>query len=66
VYLPSNTCDCIFRVDTKNGTVLEIPMPSPVNSFDAKRVSWDPTTKRPVLLFANTRNAQLMRLEVLD
>jgi len=35
----SNTCDCIFRVDTKNGTVLEIPMPSPVNSFDAKRVS---------------------------
>jgi streptogramin lyase len=66
VYLPSNTCDCIFRVDTKSGQVLEIPMPSPVNSFDAKRVSWDPTTKRPVLMFANTRNAQLMRLEVLD
>jgi virginiamycin B lyase len=66
VYLPSNTCDCIFRVDTKNGQVMEIPMPSPVNSFDAKRVSWDPTTKKPVLLFANTRNAQLMRLEVLD
>ncbi len=66
VYLPSNTCDCIFRVDTKSGAVLEIPMPAPFNSFDAKRVSWDPTSKRPALMFANTRNAQLVRLEVLD
>lgn len=66
VYLPSNTCDCIFRVDTRSGQVLEIPMPAPVNSFDAKRVSWDPTSKIPALMFANTRNAQLVRLEVLD
>ena len=66
VYLPSNTCDCIFRVDTKSGQVLEIPMPSPVNSFDAKRVSWDPTSKTPALMFANTRNAQIMRVESLD
>ena len=66
VYLPSNTCDCIYRVDTKSGQVLEIPMPSPVNSFDAKRVSWDPTSKTPALMFANTRNAQIMRVEALD
>ena len=66
VYLPSNTCDCIFRVDTKSGQVLEIAMPSPINSFDAKRVSWDPTSKIPSLMFANTRNAQMMRVEILD
>ena len=66
VYLPSNTCDCVFRVDTKNGQVMEFAMPSPINSFDAKRVSWDPTSKIPALMFANTRNAQLMRIEVLD
>jgi virginiamycin B lyase len=66
VYLPSNTCDCFFRVDTKSGQVLEFAMPAPVNSFDAKRVSWDPTSKVPALMFANTRNAQLVRMEVLD
>lgn len=66
VYLPSNTCDCLFRVDTKNGQVMEFAMPAPINSFDAKRVSWDPTSKIPSLMFANTRNAQLMRIEVLD
>jgi virginiamycin B lyase len=66
VYLPSNTCDCIFRVDTKSGQVIEIAMPSPVNSFDAKRVSWDTTSKTPALMFANTRNAQMMRVEILD
>lgn len=66
VYLPSNTCDCFFRVDTKSGQVVEIPMPSPFSSFDTKRVSWDPTSKNPALLFANTRNAQIMRLEALD
>jgi streptogramin lyase len=66
VYLPSNTCDCIFRVDTKSGDVIEYPMPSPFNSFDAKKVAWDPTSKTPALFFANTRNAQIMRVEPLD
>jgi streptogramin lyase len=66
VYLPSNSCDCFFRVDTRSGEVVEYPMPGPPGSFDTKKVALDPTSTRPVLLFANTRNAQLMRVEPLE
>jgi virginiamycin B lyase len=66
VYLPSNSCDCFFRVDTKSGEVIEYPMPGPPGSFDTKKVALDPTSASPVLLFANTRNAQLMRVEPME
>jgi virginiamycin B lyase len=66
VYMPSNTCDCFFRVDTKSGEIIEYPMPGPPGIFDTKKVTIDPTSKTTVLLFANTRNGQVMRVEPLD
>jgi streptogramin lyase len=66
VYLPSHSCDCIFRVDPKNGEIVEYPMPGPPGGFDTKKVTWDPASKKPALLFANTRNGQVMRVEPLD
>src|SRR2546422_6984587 len=34
--------------------------------FDAKKLSLDPTATKTVILFANIRNAEIMRVEPLD
>jgi hypothetical protein len=41
-------------------------MPNGPGNFDGKKINWDPTTKKKVLLFANTRNAEIMRVELPD
>ena len=41
-------------------------MPNGPGNFDTKKMAFDPTTKKTVILFANTRNAQVMRVEILD
>jgi virginiamycin B lyase len=66
VYAPSNTSERLLRLDPKTGEVVEYPMPGGPGNFDTKKISLDPTTKRTVILFANTRNAQIMRVEPLD
>ena len=66
VYAPSNTSERLLRLDPKTGEVIEYPMPGGPGNFDTKKISFDPTTTRTVILFANTRNAQIMRVEPLD
>ena len=63
VYLSSNTYDSVFRVDTKTGEVVRYLMPT---DFDSKRISIDPSSTRPTVLMANTRNARMVRIEPLD
>lgn len=66
IYSSSNTSERILRLDPKTGEVVEFPMPGGPGNFDAKKIAFDPTSRKPVLLFANTRNAQIMRVEFLD
>jgi len=66
VYSSSNTSERLLRLNPKTGEVVEFPMPSGPGNFDTKKMSFDPTTKKTVLLFANTRNAEIMRVELPD
>jgi virginiamycin B lyase len=66
VYSSSNTSERLLRLNPKTGEVVEFPMPNGPGNFDAKKMSFDPTTKKTVLLFANTRNAEIMRVELPD
>jgi streptogramin lyase len=66
VYSSSNTSERILRLNPKTGEIVEFPMPNGPGNFDAKKMSFDPTTKKPVLLFANVRNAEIMRVELPD
>ena len=63
VYLGSNMSQRLLRVDTNTGEVVEYLMPT---ELDTKKIRLDPTTDRPVVLLANTRNARLLRVEPLD
>src|SRR5262249_33847233 len=64
VYAPSNMADRVMRLDPKTGDVVEYLMPT---ELDTKEIHIDPTSgNRSVILFANKRNARLVRLEVLD
>lgn len=66
VYSSSNTSERLLRLNPKTGDVVEFPMPNGPGNFDGKKINWDPTTKKKVLLFANTRNAEIMRVELPD
>ena len=66
VYAPSHTSERMLRLDPRTGDIIEYPMPNGPGNFDTKKIAFDPTTRKPVLLFANTRNAQIMRVEPLD
>ncbi|MGE0447568.1 MAG: carboxypeptidase regulatory-like domain-containing protein [Vicinamibacterales bacterium] len=66
VYSASNTSERLLRLNPKTGEVVEFPMPNGAGNFDGKKINWDPTTKKKVLLFANTRNAEIMRVELPD
>jgi streptogramin lyase len=66
IYSSSNTSERLLRLNPKTGEVVEFPMPTGPGNFDTKKMSFDPTTKRTVLLFANTRNAEIMRVELPD
>ena len=63
VYVPSNTSDRVFRLDTNSGEIVEYLMPT--RDFDAKQVVVDPISERAVWL-ANVRNARLIKIEPLD
>ena len=63
VFAPSNSADRVFRLDPKTGEILAYLMPT--MNFDTKEMSIDPVSGTAVL-FANTRNAQIMRVEPLD
>ena len=63
VFAPSNSSDRVFRLDPKTGEVLAYLMPT--MNFDTKEVSIDPISGTAAI-FANTRNAQIMRVEPID
>jgi virginiamycin B lyase len=63
VFSPSNSSDRVYRLDPKTGEVLAYLMPT--MNFDSKQVSIDPVGGKAALL-ANTRNAQIIRIEPLD
>lgn len=66
VYSSSNTSERLLRLNPKTGEVVEFPMPNGPGNFDPKKMAFDPTTKKSVLLFANTRNGEIMRVEMPD
>jgi virginiamycin B lyase len=66
IYSSSNTSERILRLNPKTGEIVEFPMPNGAGNFDTKKINFDPTTKKTVLLFANTRNAEIMRVEMPD
>jgi virginiamycin B lyase len=63
VYAPSNTAERLLQLDPSTGQIVEFQMPT---DFDTKKIVQDPTTTRPVLWMANTRNARLLRVEPLN
>ena len=63
VFAPSNSSDRVFRLDPKTGEVLAYLMPT--MNFDTKQVSIDPLSGTAAI-FANTRNAQIVRVEPID
>ena len=63
VYAPSNTAERLLQLDPRTGEIVEFQMPT---DFDTKKILHDPTTTRPTLWMANTRNARLVRVEPLD
>lgn len=63
VFAPSNSSDRVFRLDPKTGEILAYLMPT--MNFDTKEVSIDPISGTAAI-FANTRNAQIVRVEPID
>jgi virginiamycin B lyase len=63
VYAASNMTERVSRLDTNTGEVIEYLIPT---DFDSKKITLDPTTDRPVVWMANTRNARIIRVEPLD
>jgi virginiamycin B lyase len=63
VYAPSHSADRVMRADSKTGEVVVYLMPT--MDFDSKQMRIDPTDGTS-LLFANTRNARIVKLEPLD
>jgi streptogramin lyase len=61
VYSTSNMSERILRLDPKTGEVVEYQVPT---DFDSKEVLFDPTGT--IVWMANTRNARLLKLELLD
>jgi streptogramin lyase len=66
VWASSSTADRIFRLNPKTGEVLEYLVPGLPGSFDAKKISHDPTTKRPVVWMENVRAARILKVEPLE
>jgi streptogramin lyase len=64
VYAPSNMSDRVMRLDSKTGEIIEYLMPT---ELDTKEIHIGPALgNRSTILFANKRNARLVRLEVLE
>ena len=66
IYSSGNTSERLLRLNPTNGEVVEFPMPNGPGNFDVKKMNYDLTTKKTVLLFANTRHAEIMRVELPD
>jgi streptogramin lyase len=63
VFAPSGASDRVYRLDPKSGEVVGYLMPT--QNFDSKQVVIDPVGGRAALM-ANTRNAQIVRVEPID
>jgi streptogramin lyase len=63
IYASSNMSERVLRLDPQTGEVVEYQVPT---DFDSKELIFDPTTDRPVLWMANTRNARFLKVEPLD
>ena len=63
VFSSSGASDRVFRLDPKTGEVIGYLMPT--QNFDSKQVVIDPVGGKAALM-ANTRNAQIVRVEPLD
>ena len=56
--------DRVMRLDPRTGEMVEYLMPT---ELDTKEIHLDPSSSdRPVILFANVRNARIVRVEPLD
>jgi streptogramin lyase len=66
IYSASHNAERLLRLNPKTGEVVEYPMPDGPGNFDTKKMSFDPVSKRTVIYFANTRNAEIFRVEFLD
>src|SRR5262245_33939677 len=62
VYSPSHTSDRLLRLDPRTGEVIEYPMPGGPGNFATKKMRICPKTTRTAILFANSRNSQVMRV----
>ena len=63
VYAPSNMSDRVMRVDSTTGEIVVYLMPT--QDFDTKVMRIDPVSES-ALLFANKRNARIVKVEPLD
>lgn len=63
VFAPSAASDRLYRLDPATGEILAYLMPT--MNFDSKQVAIDPVGGKAAM-FANTRNAQIVRVEPLD
>ena len=63
VFAPSGASDRVYRLDPATGEVIGYLMPT--LNFDSKQVVIDPLGGKAALM-ANTRNAQIIRVEPLD
>ena len=63
VYAPSNTAERLMRLDPKTGEIVQYLIPT---EFDTKKLALDPSTSRTTVWMANTRNARILRVEMLD
>jgi virginiamycin B lyase len=62
-YAPSHSSDRLMRADSRTGEVVVYLMPT--QDFDAKQIRIDPVSGTAVL-FANKRNARVVKVEPLD
>ena len=63
VYAASNMSERVIRLDPPTGEIVEYLMPT---QFDSKKIAVHPAKDRTEVWMANTRNAQLIKLEPLD
>jgi hypothetical protein len=62
-YVPANGTEPLCRIDPKANEIVGYFMPT---EFDAKKLSIDPTTRKPVVWMTNKRTARVRKVEPLD
>jgi virginiamycin B lyase len=63
VYVSSNGAERLLRIDPATNEIVEYLWPT---ELDAKKIAIDPTSKNPVIWFANKRTARISKVEPLD